>query len=177
MCVRLGCCSCWLPCPSNTLPTDLEEDGIWDYQWCSELLCQETYFSFDSSPNMFWDSPFNMTFVNEHCQKKVRACVCVCVCVCPLARPDHVFATAPVCSVVTVLQYGITPRPYWILESYGTLADIARYASNIGTFSSLSCAVVSSLCVPLPAGITLLASQCSPTATTTRGQRVASPPR
>eukprot|EP00041_Stephanoeca_diplocostata_P034459 m.1178327 g.1178327 ORF g.1178327 m.1178327 type:complete len:945 (+) comp24526_c0_seq3:702-3536(+) len=52
------------------LPADPEFDGIWDYQWCTELLPQETYFSLSGKTDMFWDQPMNMSAINEHCQKK-----------------------------------------------------------------------------------------------------------
>ena len=31
--------------PCFALPDDPNYDGIWDWQWCTELLPQETYFS------------------------------------------------------------------------------------------------------------------------------------
>jgi lysosomal Pro-X carboxypeptidase len=33
---------------------DPNYDGIWDYQWCSEMLPQETYFTLDGKRDMFW---------------------------------------------------------------------------------------------------------------------------
>jgi len=37
------------------LPADPNYDGIWDYQWCTELLPQETYFSLSGgTKDMFW---------------------------------------------------------------------------------------------------------------------------
>lgn len=50
-----------------TLPADVEDDGIWDYQWCTELLPQESYFSLDGTRDMFWSQPYNRTFVGERC--------------------------------------------------------------------------------------------------------------
>ena len=38
-------------------PTKIEQpnfDGIWNYQWCTELLPQETYFSLNGTTDMFW---------------------------------------------------------------------------------------------------------------------------
>lgn len=51
------------------LPDDDEYDGIWDYQWCTETLPQETYFATDGVQDMFWNAPVNKTFVQERCQK------------------------------------------------------------------------------------------------------------
>jgi lysosomal Pro-X carboxypeptidase len=36
-----------LPC--FDLPTDDEDDGMWDYMWCTETLPQETYFKMDGN--------------------------------------------------------------------------------------------------------------------------------
>jgi hypothetical protein len=41
-----------LPCLE--LPTDPNFDGIWDWQFCTERLPQETYFELDASTTMFW---------------------------------------------------------------------------------------------------------------------------
>merc|ERR1719310_2259339 len=50
------------------LPEDPNFDGIWDYQWCTEMLPQETYFTRDGVHDMFWPSPMNMSAINSHCQ-------------------------------------------------------------------------------------------------------------
>ena len=49
---------------------DLEHDPQWDFQFCTNMLCQETYYGRDGVRDMFWKYEFNMTFVQEHCQKK-----------------------------------------------------------------------------------------------------------
>ncbi len=54
----------------NALPADVEYDGIWDYQWCTERLPQETYFSLDGVRDMFWSRPANSSAVREHCASK-----------------------------------------------------------------------------------------------------------
>lgn len=59
-----------LPCFAIPDDAHVEQDGIWDYQWCTELMPQETYFSLNGSTDMFWPQPQNMTFVNEHCRSK-----------------------------------------------------------------------------------------------------------
>ena len=51
------------------LPDDPNFDGIWDYQYCTELLPQETYFARDGVHDMFWPSGFNMTAIRVHCEK------------------------------------------------------------------------------------------------------------
>ena len=48
-------------------PTDVEFDGIWDYQYCTQMLPQETYFSLNGTSDMFWSQPFSMRFINAHC--------------------------------------------------------------------------------------------------------------
>lgn len=48
-----------------TPPEDVEEDGIWDYQWCTEFLPQESYFTLDGVRDMFWSQPFNRTFIRS----------------------------------------------------------------------------------------------------------------
>jgi len=50
------------------LPADPNFDGIWDYQWCTEMLPQETYFSRDGRNDMFWPFQQNMTAIRQHCQ-------------------------------------------------------------------------------------------------------------
>ena len=35
------------------LPTDDEDDAMWDYIWCTETLPQETYFAMDGVHDMF----------------------------------------------------------------------------------------------------------------------------
>merc|ERR1712151_1153939 len=52
------------------LPADPNFDGIWDYQWCTEMLPQETYFTRDGRNDMFWPVQENMTAIREHCQSK-----------------------------------------------------------------------------------------------------------
>ncbi|OWZ12668.1 Lysosomal Pro-X carboxypeptidase [Phytophthora megakarya] len=51
------------------IPTLWDYDGIWDYQYCTEMLPQETYFSTNGETDMFW--PRNTTFdeIREHCQR------------------------------------------------------------------------------------------------------------
>ena len=55
-----------------TLPPadDDEYDGIWDYQWCTELLPQETYFAMDGVRDMFWKRESNATWVADRCGRK-----------------------------------------------------------------------------------------------------------
>ncbi|KAL1524642.1 hypothetical protein AB1Y20_019529 [Prymnesium parvum] len=57
-----------LPCMK--LPSDPNFDGIWDYQWCSERLPQETYFPLDGIHDMFWTRPANKSAINERCAAK-----------------------------------------------------------------------------------------------------------
>eukprot|EP00050_Salpingoeca_kvevrii_P015465 m.47091 g.47091 ORF g.47091 m.47091 type:complete len:173 (-) comp6339_c0_seq2:53-571(-) len=41
--------------------------GIWDYQWCTEMLCQETYFACNGETDMFWPFQFDMSAIEKHC--------------------------------------------------------------------------------------------------------------
>jgi lysosomal Pro-X carboxypeptidase len=59
-----------LPC--FDLPSDDEDDGMWDYLWCTETLPQETYFRMDGVRDMFWPKPYNTTWINARCQHKYR---------------------------------------------------------------------------------------------------------
>ncbi|EDQ86101.1 uncharacterized protein MONBRDRAFT_33933 [Monosiga brevicollis MX1] len=55
----------------NDVPfDDVEQDGIWDWLFCTETMHQETYFSLDGQRDMFWSQPWNTTFINDHCFKK-----------------------------------------------------------------------------------------------------------
>merc|ERR1712232_188905 len=49
------------------LPSDPNFDGIWDYQWCTEMLPQETYFARNGKDDMFWAFAENMTAIRQHC--------------------------------------------------------------------------------------------------------------
>ncbi|KAG6611181.1 Lysosomal Pro-X carboxypeptidase [Phytophthora cinnamomi] len=51
------------------IPTLWDYDGVWDYQYCTEMLPQETYFSTNGETDMFW--PRNTTFeeIRAHCQR------------------------------------------------------------------------------------------------------------
>lgn len=53
------------------LPTDLWLDGIWDYQYCTETLPEETYFTRDGVHDAFWPvNAFNKTAIEAHCFDK-----------------------------------------------------------------------------------------------------------
>ena len=54
----------------NALPEDVEEDGIWDWQYCTETLPQETYFPRDGINDMFWPAPRDDGWVDAHCRTK-----------------------------------------------------------------------------------------------------------
>ena len=58
--------------PCLSLPSDPNFDGIWDYQWCTERLPQETYFTIDGEHDMFWSRPRNRSAVAAHCWDKYR---------------------------------------------------------------------------------------------------------
>jgi len=51
------------------LPDDPNFDGIWDYQWCTEMMPQETYFGRDGVHDMFWPHSENMTEIRQHCNR------------------------------------------------------------------------------------------------------------
>jgi hypothetical protein len=111
----------------NAPPSDVWQDGVyWGYQWCTEMLPEETYWDMDGQTDMFWYHAWNLTEVTAHCQRKVLAFCVVCQVVLTLRNPWLMELLA------SDLQYGVSPRPYWISTEYGTLEDIARYASNIG---------------------------------------------
>jgi len=56
-------------CYSSIPARDDELDGIWDYQWCTEMACQETYFS-RRAGSIWPEYTFNLTWVTERCQNK-----------------------------------------------------------------------------------------------------------
>lgn len=56
--------------PCYTLPTDIWEDGIWDYQWCTELVPEETYFTTNGQTDMFYPRLFDLDFITNHCYDK-----------------------------------------------------------------------------------------------------------
>lgn len=107
----------------NPPPSDVWQDGVyWDYQWCTEMLPEETFWGMDGQTDMFWFHAWNLTEVTAHCQRKVWGSVTYC----------WILGVSRCCHALVWLQYGVSPRPYWISTEYGTLEDIARYASNIG---------------------------------------------
>eukprot|EP01147_Barroeca_monosierra_P010777 gene10777-2862_t len=59
-----------LPCYTIPNESEIEQDGIWDYQWCTELMPQETYFALNGTTDMFWNQPYNETFIRDHCRDK-----------------------------------------------------------------------------------------------------------
>jgi len=61
----------------NDLPTyprsqnpDEPMDGIWDWQWCTEMMPDSFWFSTTGEKDMFWPNPYNQTLVDTHCQAK-----------------------------------------------------------------------------------------------------------
>ena len=52
------------------LPTDPDYDGIWDYMWCTDTLCQETYFGRNGKDDMFWSFQYDEHAIDVHCRQK-----------------------------------------------------------------------------------------------------------
>mmetsp|Transcript_5144 Transcript_5144/g.6224 ORF Transcript_5144/g.6224 Transcript_5144/m.6224 type:complete len:188 (-) Transcript_5144:11-574(-) len=52
------------------LPDDDSFDGIWDFQYCTQLLPQETYFSMTGIKDMFFHRPINNEMISSHCRSK-----------------------------------------------------------------------------------------------------------
>ncbi|KAJ0405963.1 hypothetical protein P43SY_005529 [Pythium insidiosum] len=51
------------------LPTLADMDGIWDYQFCTEMLPQETYFNTNGETDMFWPRTVTMDEITSRCQR------------------------------------------------------------------------------------------------------------
>ncbi|ETL86705.1 hypothetical protein L917_13905 [Phytophthora nicotianae] len=51
------------------IPTLWDYDGIWDYQYCTEMLPQETYFSTNGKTDMFWSRNTTFEEIRAHCQR------------------------------------------------------------------------------------------------------------
>ena len=53
---------------------DPEQDGLWDYLFCTEMMPQETYFSRDGVNDMFLpfhpDEAYNMSYIHKRCREK-----------------------------------------------------------------------------------------------------------
>lgn len=57
--------------PCYALPaSDPFEDGIWDWQWCTQLVPEETYFARDGVNDMFPPFAYNLSFIAAHCAAK-----------------------------------------------------------------------------------------------------------
>ena len=68
--------------PQSALDGD---DGIWDWQYCTQRLPQETYFNLSGTDDMFW--PFNKSAatITAHCARRFPGVV---------QRPDWIAATS-----------------------------------------------------------------------------------
>lgn len=53
----------------HPLPTLSDFDGIWDYQWCTEMLPQESYFDSNGISDMFWNRTITMDNIIQRCQR------------------------------------------------------------------------------------------------------------
>jgi lysosomal Pro-X carboxypeptidase len=51
------------------LPKLTSFDGIWDYQWCTQMLPQETYFDSNGETDMFWPRQITQEQINARCQE------------------------------------------------------------------------------------------------------------
>ncbi|GAB9465053.1 Lysosomal pro-x carboxypeptidase [Globisporangium polare] len=51
------------------LPSQEDFDGIWDFQWCTQMLPQETYFNTNGETDMFWVRNITMAQIEVHCQQ------------------------------------------------------------------------------------------------------------
>jgi len=49
------------------VPADYWLDGIWDYQWCTEQIPEESYFATDGVRDMFQPRSFSPQQVSDHC--------------------------------------------------------------------------------------------------------------
>lgn len=52
------------------LPTNIYDDGEWDFQVCTETLPEETFFSRGGADDMFYSFAYNITRTTEHCEAK-----------------------------------------------------------------------------------------------------------
>ena len=50
------------------LPDDQSYAGIWDYQWCTEALPQESYFKRTGEGDMFYEFSLSTTQIDAHCR-------------------------------------------------------------------------------------------------------------
>ncbi|DAZ97912.1 TPA: hypothetical protein N0F65_007253 [Lagenidium giganteum] len=51
------------------LPEAKDFDGIWDYQWCTEMLPQETYFDRNGVTDMFWARNVTLDEIKAGCAR------------------------------------------------------------------------------------------------------------
>ena len=54
--------------PTATDPMDTPNDGIWDWQWCTQQLPDSFWFGTSGRKDMFWPNPFNQSLVDAHCE-------------------------------------------------------------------------------------------------------------
>ena len=58
-----------LPAYPTPITPAAPNDGIWDWQWCTENLPDSFWFSTDGVRDMFWNNKYNQTLIDEHCEK------------------------------------------------------------------------------------------------------------
>lgn len=51
------------------IPSAEDFDGIWDFQWCTQMLPQETYFNSNGETDMFWKRTITQAEITAQCQK------------------------------------------------------------------------------------------------------------
>jgi lysosomal Pro-X carboxypeptidase len=60
--------------PCNDIPPnpyshpELPYDGLWDWQQCTEFFPDSQWFTSGTAGDMFFESPYNLTFLLEHCR-------------------------------------------------------------------------------------------------------------
>ena len=60
---------CYAIPPNPFSHPELPYDGTWDYQQCTEMQPDSQWFTSGGSGDMFFPSPYNLTFLLEHCRK------------------------------------------------------------------------------------------------------------
>jgi len=44
-------------------------DGTWMYLMCTEMVTDDEYFAMDGVNDMFYKKPFNLSLINDNCQR------------------------------------------------------------------------------------------------------------
>jgi len=107
-----GKATCY-PLPESALDGD---DGIWDWQYCTQRLPQETYFNLSGTADMFWDFNKSEADIAAHCARRFPGVV---------QRPGWIAATSAFTSEASASHIIFSNGEYDPWRSGGVLTNLS----------------------------------------------------